>query len=366
MIPYLDLKKINAIYEDQFHLTMKSFLDIGHYINGNQVSLFEKEFATFCGVKYCCGTANGLDALTLILKAYMELGLLSKGDKVAVPANTFIASILSVIHAGLQPVLIEPNPNTFNIDLEQLKHAYDDQIKAIIVVHLYGQLCDVTEIAKLCEAKNLLLIEDAAQAHGAESASGLKAGGLGHAAAFSFYPTKNLGALGDAGGITTNDKEVYEMVKQLSNYGSESKYHHTRIGYNSRLDELQAGFLRLKLANLNELNDLRREIAIQYLDKIKNPKVVLPHYSGKKDHVFYVFAVRVQNREDFRMYLTKHQIETHIHYPVSPCKQPCLNALKLSENKISEAIHNSVVSLPLNQGLTNQEIMYIIDIVNAY
>ncbi|MDB4206667.1 aminotransferase class I/II-fold pyridoxal phosphate-dependent enzyme, partial [Flavobacteriaceae bacterium] len=261
MIKFLDLHKINESYKVDFEKSFTSFLDSGHYILGSQVSTFESNFATFCNAKHCIGVANGLDALTLIFRAYIQLGKLKKGDAVLVPANTYIASILSIINAGLKPVFIEPDPETYNLSPSLITTAISSEVKAVLVVHLYGQLAAMEKIQKIANVHNLLVIEDAAQAHGAIDAKGQKAGRLSNAAAFSFYPSKNLGALGDAGAITTNDSQLAHLLKELRNYGSPKKYVNSVIGFNSRLDELQAAFLNLKLPNLDEDNEKRRSVA---------------------------------------------------------------------------------------------------------
>ena len=270
MIKFLDLHKINDRFRDQFHEALNEDLNDSHFILGKSVTKFENDFSDYCGTRYCIGTGNGLDALTLILKGYIALGQLKEGDKVIVPANTFIATILSVIHAGLTPVFAEPDKATYNISAESIKSVFNDNIKAIIVVHLYGQLVDVDAISKVIKDENVLLIEDAAQAHGASCKNG-RAGNLTNAGAFSFYPSKNLGALGDGGAIVTNDHDLNSVVRKLSNYGSDIKYENQIIGYNSRLDGLQASFLSIKLQSLNKDNERRQEIARMYLSEINNP-----------------------------------------------------------------------------------------------
>ena len=366
MIPFLDLKKLNQKFQTEFETQFHSFLQNGTYIKGDRVAEFERLFAAYCGSQYCIGTANGLDALTLILKGYMHLGKLQKGDQVLVPSNTFIASILSIINAGLKPVLVEPNETSFNIDISGIESQFSQNIKAIIVVHLYGQLVEMDPVKSFCKEHNLLLIEDAAQAHGAENDKGEKAGSLGNAAAFSFYPAKNLGALGDGGGVTTNDKDLAEAIQLLGNYGSTKKYKFEAIGINSRLDEIQAAWLTTKLRKLDDDNSLRRNIAKRYATQINNPKITLPNYSGSQDHVFYVYVVRVQERDDFIKYLKLNGVGSHVHYPVSPNLQNALKSHKFGSYPVSERIHNSVVSIPLNPILTDQEVKHIVDVLNAY
>lgn len=366
MISFLDLKKLNQRFDAEFKTSLQEFLDSGHYINGEHGRMFEKAFASYCGTNYCIGTANGLDALTLILKAYISIGKLKKRDKVLVPSNTFIATFLSVIGAGLEPVVVEPNTTTFNVDVEGVNSAYSEDIKAVVLVHLYGQLVETEPIADFCRSKELLLIEDAAQAHGACNSSGNKAGNLGDAAAFSFYPAKNLGALGDAGAITTNDAELAKKIRLLANYGSAKKYHYEALGVNSRLDEIQAAWLSVKLKFLDADNAKRRAIAVRYNTKITNDKIQLPYYSGAEDHVFYVYVVRVKDRDDFMTFLENNKIQSHIHYPVSPNLQKALKPFNFGPCPISESMHRSVVSIPLNPILTDSEIDHIIDVLNTY
>ncbi|MCA0132860.1 DegT/DnrJ/EryC1/StrS family aminotransferase [Winogradskyella alexanderae] len=365
MIPFLDLHKINARFKNQFHASLDNDISNAQYILGNNVSSFEKEFSDYCGTSYCIGTGNGLDALTLILKGYIEIGRLKIGDKVIVPANTFIATVLSVIHAGLEPIFVEPDPKTYNITADTISPYLTDDIKAIIVVHLYGQLADVSAIKTLIKSKAIFLIEDAAQAHGAYNEDG-KAGNLGDASAFSFYPSKNLGALGDGGAITTNDKELNDMVRKLSNYGCTAKYQNALKGYNTRLDGIQASFLSIKLKVLDNDNQRRREIAMRYLKEIANPKLKLPYYSGAKNHVFYAFIVEVKNREAFTQYLNNNKIGWLIHYPIPPHKQEALKEYSTLSLPITERIHQNVISLPISPVMTKEEVNAIIQVLNAY
>ena len=366
MIPFLDLKKLNQRFEEELQASLTEVFETGHYINGTEVEAFEEEFAAYCGTRYCIGTASGLDALTLILQGYIELGRLKKGDRVLVPSNTFIATIFSVIKAGLVPVLVSPDESSFNIDLSGIEHSYSPKVKAVIVVHLYGQLADTPPVKDFCRSHNMLLIEDAAQAHGASNSFGTKAGNLGDAAAFSFYPSKNLGAFGDSGAITTNDMQLAEQVRVLGNYGSRTKYCYESIGANSRLDEVQASWLRVKLKHLDADNQRRRDIADRYTSSIKNSKIQLPKINGSENHVFYVFVVRVEHRDEFIKYLTSKGVESHVHYPVAPHLQQALKPFNFNPCPISERIHQSVVSIPLNPILTDEEVQQIIDVLNAY
>ena len=366
MIKFLDIHKINNRFRDEFQTSFSKSLDDAYFVLGKNVTNFENEFSAYCGTKFCVGTANGLDALTLILKGYIELGELKKGDKVIVPANTFIATILSVLHAELVPVLVEPNTDTYNISIAEDKSIYIDA-KAIIIVHLYGQLADVEGLQQIAKDFNLLLIEDAAQAHGAISSyNACKAGNLSDAAAFSFYPSKNLGALGDGGAVTTNDFKLVEVVKLLRNYGSEKKYTNKIIGYNSRLDDIQAAFLSIKLKTLDKDNQRRRVIAKSYLEGIKNSKIQLPFYDGSENHVFYAFAIEVENRTDFSNYLTQHKIEWLIHYPIPPHKQEALKSFSHFNLILTENIHKRILSLPISPVLNDKEVQTVIDVINNY
>jgi dTDP-4-amino-4,6-dideoxygalactose transaminase len=367
MVKFLDLHKINSRFENEFSSLFNNFLDSGHYIKGKQVENFETNFAKYCETTFCVGVANGLDALTLIFKAFIELGKINKGDEVIVPANTYIASILSIINSGLKPVFVEPNEATYNVSLVEIQKHITNKTKAILAVHLYGQLADMSVINSIAEEYNLLVVEDAAQAHGAIATdSNKRAGNLSDAAAFSFYPSKNLGALGDAGAITTNNSDVYNCIKLLHNYGSSEKYKNEKIGINSRLDELQAGFLNIKLKYLDQDNSIRQKIANSYLEGIKNPKIKLPFYDSSKNHVFHVFVVRVNDRDDFVTYLSANNIGYLIHYPIAPHKQKAFsnyNSLKL---ELTESIHKTVVSIPISPVMINSEVEEVINILNNY
>jgi dTDP-4-amino-4,6-dideoxygalactose transaminase len=365
MIPFLNLTKINQPFEAAFHEKMKQFFEAGWYVLGKEVSAFEAGFAPYCGTKYCIGVGNGLDALVLIFKGYIELGMLQKGDEVLVPANTYIASILAVLQADLVPVLIEPKLEAYTIDPHAIEAKITTKTKAIMPVHLYGQLCEMTTINEIAKKHHLLIVEDAAQAHGAEW-NGTKAGNFGNAAGFSFYPGKNLGALGDAGAITTNDAALAEVLFSLRNYGSKVKYENDRIGVNSRLDELQAAFLNLKLPHLEAENEFRRRLAKRYLLEINNEKIILPQWDGTENHVFHLFVVRTQNRSALQEYLKSQGIETMIHYPIPPHKQKALFNWNNLSFPITAKIHDEVLSIPLNSSLSEDEIQHIIATLNRY
>ncbi|WP_395043725.1 DegT/DnrJ/EryC1/StrS family aminotransferase [Flavobacterium sp.] len=377
MIKFLDLQKINEQYEEQFQEKMKLVLDKGWFILGDEVKEFEQNFANYCETKYCIGVGNGLDALILIFKAYIQLGKLQKGDEVIVPANTYIASILAILQADLIPVLVEPRLETYNINPDLIQEKITSKTKAILAVHLYGQLAEMDKINAIAKQNNLLVIEDAAQAHGAStqySASSnqfvenenYKAGNLSNAAAFSFYPAKNLGALGDAGAITTNDEALSKVIFSIRNYGSEKKYHNDFIGFNSRLDELQAAFLNVKLPFLDADNFRRETIATSYLTEIKNDKIVLPKWDFSENHVFHLFVIRTQNRNELQQYLSDNGIETLIHYPIAPHKQKAFSSWNDMSFPITEKIHDEVLSLPISTVMTDDEVEYIIEILNTY
>lgn len=367
MIKFLDLHKINDRFTADFQKGFQRFLEAGQYILGREVAQFETDFAGYCGTSYCIGTGNGLDALTLIFKGYLHLGKLKLGDGVLVPANTYIASILSILNAGLIPVLVEPNLDTYTISPDDIEKHITTNTKAILVVHLYGQLANMKAINAIAEQHGLVVVEDAAQAHGAiDTTSMNRAGNLSHAAAFSFYPSKNLGALGDGGAVTTNDPQLAETLQLLRNYGSSSKNVNDILGVNSRLDELQALFLNVKLPYLDADNARRQTIARRYLAELKNKKITLPFYSGANDHVFHVFVVRVENRAGFESYLKTNAVEYLIHYPIAPHQQAALSGLKNQSLPITEYIHNSVLSIPISPVMTAEEVTTVIDLINAY
>ncbi|AWG21695.1 aminotransferase [Flavobacterium faecale] len=365
MIPFLDLKKMNQPYEAAFQEKVTAFFEKGWYILGDEVAAFEKQFAAYCGTTHCIGVGNGLDALVLILKGYITLGKLQKGDEVIVPANTYIATILAILQSDLVPVMVEPTEDTFNIDTSLIPKKITPKTKAILTVHLYGQCSDMDEIITIAKAHNLLVIEDAAQAHGAVFQD-KRVGSLGNAAAFSFYPGKNLGALGDGGAITTNDDDLAEVLFSLRNYGSRVKYKNDYIGFNSRLDELQAAFLNLKLPNLDKDNQLRRDIASRYLAEIKNKEVRLPKWDFSNNHVFHLFVIRIKRRDDLQKKLFGNGIQTVIHYPIPPHQQNALKEWNHLSLPITEKIHDEVLSLPISPVLTTEEVDTIIRILNSF
>ena len=368
MIKFLDLKKINEPYEIAFQEKLKSVLENGWYILGKEVAAFESSFANYCGTKHCIGLGNGFDALVLIFKGYIQLGELQKGDEVIVPANTYIASILAIMEADLVPVLVEPKLETYNINPDLISEKITSKTKAILAVHLYGQLAEMDAINEIANQNNLLVVEDSAQAHGAISDFG-KSGNVSHAAAFSFYPGKNLGSLGDGGAVNTNDSALAKVIQSLRNYGSEAKYKNEYIGVNSRLDELQAAFLNVKLPNLDAENNYRKAIAKRYLSEVKNDKIMLPTLSlpgTKQSHVFHLFVIRTENREDLQHYLLENGIQTMIHYPIPPHKQKAFSDWNHLSFPITEKIHKEVLSLPISSVLTMDEVDFVISILNQY
>ncbi len=359
MIPFLDLHKINKPYEEAYQNKLKEVMDRGWYILGEEVNEFEKNFAAYCKSKYCIGVGNGLDAITLSFLGYIENGNLQKGDEIIVPANTYIASILGILHAGLVPVLVEPDIDTFNIDPKLIEEKISTKTKGILVVHLYGQLANMDQIIEIGYKHDLLIVEDCAQAHG------LNFNGS-HTRTFSFYPGKNLGALGDAGAIVTNDEKLSNTIIKLRNYGSEKKYYNEFIGYNSRLDELQAAFLNCKLPNLDLDNEKRRFVANRYLSEIKNEKIKLPSCLDLSNHVFHLFVIRTENREELQKYLSENGIQTLIHYPVAPHKQKAFSEWNDLSFPITEKIHNEVLSLPISSVMTDDEVSKVIQTLNLF
>ena len=416
-VKFLDLEKINNRFRDEIDGRIAKILDKGWYLQGEENETFCKHFAQYCGTKYCVGVANGLDAINLIIKAYG----FSEGDEIIVPSNTYIATILAVSQNGCTPVLVEPDINTYNINPDLIEEKITPKTKAIIVVHLYGRAVDMEKIWELAKKYNLKIIEDSAQAHGAiytphppsgtspasgaeadgdklaqeafalqSDKRGVRTGNLGDASAFSFYPGKNLGCMGDGGCVTTNDEELYKKVKAIANYGSDRKYHHIYKGVNSRLDEIQAAVLDVKLKYLDEDNEKRREIAEYYLENIKNPKIILPYTplppsgtspargadASREDleklentplqTVWHVFPVRTENRDEFQKYLTDNGIQTIIHYPTPPHKQLAYKEWNNLSFPISEEIHRTIISLPISPVMTDDEVKKVVEVVNAF
>jgi dTDP-4-amino-4,6-dideoxygalactose transaminase len=365
VIPFLELGQVNACFGDDLMEAVGHVIDSGCYILGESSCRFEADFAKYCGVRHCVGVGNGLDALALVLRAWQTLGALAAGDEVIVPANTFIASILAIIEAGLTPILVEPDETTYNLDPELASAAIRHRTRAILCVHLYGQCANMQPLLALAKQHGLKVLEDAAQGHGA-TYHGRRAGALGDAAGFSFYPTKNLGCLGDGGAVTTDDADLAECVRTLANYGSRKKGENVLLGRNSRLDEIQAAILSVKLQRLDQDNACRQGIAARYLAEINNDAVRLPRENENQAHVWHLFVVRVANRPRFQSFLRQQGVETAIHYPIAPHNQkalPMLNSLSLP---LTERLAREVVSLPLNPALRDEQVTRIVEVVNAY
>ncbi|MBJ7537806.1 DegT/DnrJ/EryC1/StrS family aminotransferase [Marinomonas transparens] len=365
MIKFLDLKKNNEKYRKELIQAVTNVIDSGWYIQGVEVKAFEQGFALYCGVKHCVGVANGLDALTLIMRAWKELGKLKDGDEVIVPANTYIASILAITENNLTPVLVEPDPSTYNLCPKQTEKLITRKTRAILPVHLYGQMADMPSIMEIANHHNLLVLEDSAQAHGA-SINGIKAGNWGDASGFSFYPGKNLGALGDAGAITTSDDELAQTIRALGNYGSHKKYENIYQGVNSRLDEMQAAILRVKLKYLEGEIMSRRFIANKYIEGVNNPKIKLPGYFSTEISVWHLFVIRTKERNALSKYLEGKKIASLIHYPFPPHKQKAYPEFNKETFPITEKIHDEVLSIPMDPTMNENEISYIVDALNAF
>ncbi len=365
MIPFLDLKGLNAQYRAELIEACTKVIDSGWYVQGNECNEFEKEFAEYCGTKYAIGVANGLDALILILRAYKEMGIMNDGDEVIVPSNTYIASILAISQNNLVPVLVEPDINTFLIDPDKIEEKITSKTKAILPVHLYGQTCEMDKINEIAKKNNLKVIEDSAQSHGAYYKD-KRSGNLGDASGFSFYPGKNLGALGDGGGVTTNDEELANTIKALGNYGSHKKYENLYKGINSRLDEMQAAMLRVKLRYLDVESTKRREIANYYLKNIKNNSIVLPIVRNEDNHVWHLFVIRTNKRDELQKYLAENGIQTLIHYPIPPHKQNAYKEWNNESYPISEQIHDEVFSLPISGVQSLEDTVKIVNLLNIF
>jgi len=369
MINFLDLKKINDRFEPELSLSLKRVLESGRYLMGKEVTEFEKEFAGYIGSKYCVGVANGLDALRLILRSYMELGVMKENDEIIVPANTYIASILSITENRLTPILIEPDILTYNIDPAKIEEKITSKTKGIMLVHLYGLNAMTPEIRRLVNKYNLKLIEDNAQAHGCIYRN-KRTGSIGHASGHSFYPGKNLGAIGDGGAVTTNDDKLAEVIRSISNYGSKIKYQNLFKGLNSRLDEIQAAILRIKLPRLDADNQRRREIAQYYIENIKLTEIILPFSlqpaAYSLDHVWHLFIIRHRERDRLQKYLSDNGIQTLIHYPIPPHKQKAYREFDNLFLPLTEEIHQTVLSLPINQAMENSEVEQIINTINSF
>lgn len=365
MIKFLDLEKINSQYSDEIYAAVKRVVDSGWYLLGNETAQFEENYANYIGTKHCIGVANGLDALRLILRAYIEQGIMAEGDEVIVPANTYIASILAITDNRLVPVLVEPDIHTYQINESLIETAITKKTKAIMIVHLYGQCAYTNKIGSLCQQYGLKLIEDNAQAHGCEF-KGEKTGSLGDAAGHSFYPGKNLGALGDGGAVTTNNKELAEIVRALANYGSTKKYVCDYMGLNSRLDEIQSAVLDVKLKYLDQDTQRRKDVARYYIENIKHPDIILPIVNDWNAHVFHLFTIRSNRRDELQSYLAKNGVQTLIHYPIPPHQQKCYTEFNGLSLPITEKIHSEELSLPISQVITDTEIELMINLINQF
>lgn len=365
MIQFLSLKKITDKYSDEINNAVKDVINSGWYLQGSENEKFESNYSKWIGCQYTIGCANGLDALIWIFRAYKELGFMTDGDEIIVPANTYIATIIAITENNLVPVLIEPDIKTYQIDENLIEERINERTKAICIVHLYGQCAYTNKIGYLCKKYNLKLIEDNAQAHGCKF-NNVLTGNIGDAAGHSFYPGKNLGALGDAGAITTNDFALSEVVRSLANYGSSKKYVFKYIGRNSRLDEIQAAILNVKLSHLDDDLQIRKDFARYYIENITNPNIILPHIFDWNQHVFHLFPIRCNDRNRLQTYLNENGIGTNIHYPIPPHKQECYKEWNSLSLPITELIHNTVISLPMSPCLSINEITKVVEIINMY
>lgn len=366
MIKFLDLQKVNLQHQEEIENRLLSVFRSGWYLLGSELKNFETNLASYIGSEYALGVANGLDALRLIFRAYIELGFMQPGDEVIVPANTYIASVLALSDNGLVPVFVEPDANTYNIDISKIEEKITPKTKAILIVHLQGRIVFSEELKNIAAKHNLKIVEDNAQAIGAEW-KGIKSGNLGDAAGFSFYPGKNLGAIGDAGAVTTNDKELFEAIRAIANYGSNQKYVNIYKGLNSRLDEIQAAVLDVKLKHIAHENGTRREVAKRFIAEINNPKIILPENpADENEHVWHVFVIRTEKRDELQAYLTGKGISTIIHYPIPPHKQEAYKEYNHLSFPVTEKMHEEVLSLPISSVLEEKEIQTIIEAVNSF
>jgi len=372
-VPFLSLRDISEKYKSELHEAVLRVVDSGWYLQGKENAVFEQHYAKYIGTNYCVGCANGLDALILIFRAYMELGILNPGDEVIVPANTYIATILSITENGLVPILIEPDPNTLEIDDSLIEDKITPKTKALVIVHLYGRNAYTEKIEKICEKYNLKLVEDCAQSHGCKSFDGRRTGGIGDAAGHSFYPGKNLGALGDGGAVTTNDSVLADTIRTLANYGSQKKYVFKYEGRNSRLDELQAAILDVKLRHLDDDNALRQHVAAYYYEYLQHPLITLPKHLPNKENVYHIFPIMVsgkENRNILHDYLAEHNIGTICHYPIAPHKQECYTKAVWNTPRLSlpvtERLADEELSIPISPCMTKEQIEFVVEIVNGW
>lgn len=365
MIKFLDLQKITQKYSNEIHEAVNRVVDSGWYLQGKENEKFEADFARYIGTKYAVGCANGLDALIWIFRAYVEMGVMQRGDEVIVPANTYIASILAITENGLKPVLVEPSIETYQIDDSKIEEAITERTKAILIVHLYGQCAYTDKVGELCKKYSLKLVEDNAQAHGCKF-NGRKTGSLGDAAGHSFYPGKNLGAFGDAGAVTTDDEELAKVVRAVANYGSQKKYVFKYCGRNSRLDEIQAAVLDVKLKHLDEDVALRKDVAKYYIEHITNPNIITPVIKDWDAHVFHIFTIRAKRRDELQKYLADNGVQTIIHYPIPPHKQECYKEWNSLSFPITEQIHEEELSLPMSPVMDVEEVKTVVELLNKW
>lgn len=365
MIKFLDLKGVTDLYSDEIHAAAASVVDSGWYLQGEANKKFEAEYADYISIKFAIGCANGLDALIWIYRAYIELGVMQPGDEVIVPANTYIASILAITENGLKPVLVEPRKDTLEIDDSLIEAAITPRTKSVLIVHLYGRCAYTEKIGEICKKHGLKLVEDNAQAHGCRF-EGKRTGSLGDAAGHSFYPGKNLGALGDGGAVTTNDEKLAETVRTLANYGSQKKYVFKYCGRNSRLDEIQAAVLSVKLKHLDKDNAKRQKIAAKYYQNIDNELVTLPKQLPDENNVYHIFPIFTEKRDALQQYLSDNGIQTLIHYPIPPHKQECYKNWNEFSLPITEEIHNQELSIPISQVMKVEEVDYVIKTINSF
>ncbi|MFT5227540.1 MAG: dTDP-4-amino-4,6-dideoxygalactose transaminase [Urechidicola sp.] len=365
-IPFLDMRKINERFRKEYHEVLDRIVDSGWYIKGKMLSAFEEEFADYCGVKHAIGVASGLDALELILLAGVELGTLQYGDEIIVPANTFYASILAIVNAGFNPVLVDPKPGSYLLTADVIADNIGLRTKVVMPVDLYGQVCDMDAINEVASENKLLVISDGSQSQGG-AYKGKKVGNLAWATGISLYPGKNLGALGDAGAVCTNDTELANMIASLRDYGSSKKYYFEYLGKNSRLDELQAGFLSVKLRHLDDDNTRRREIAMRYINDINNVLISLPNEpENKLEHVWHVFVIRTPDREKLIDFLKSNGIDTLIHYPLPPHKQNALSDFGDESYPWTEEIHENILSIPISPVMTDEQVTRVIHCINDF
>lgn len=364
-IPFLSLKSVTTKYSDEIHQAVERVVDSGWYLQGKENEIFEKNYSKFIGTKYCIGVANGLDALILIVRAYKELGFFQDGDEIIVPANTYIASIFAITENNLKPVLVEPTFNNLEIDDSKIEERITSKTRAIMIVHLYGRCAYTEKIGVLCKKYNLKLIEDNAQSHGCYYGN-KRTGSLGDVAGHSFYPGKNLGALGDGGAVTTDNQVLAECVRALANYGSHKKYVFKYCGRNSRLDEIQAAVLDVKLKYLDDDNFRRQKLANYYYDNINNPKITLPSRLNDRNNVYHIFPVFCEERDELQQYLKDSGVQTLIHYPIPPHKQECFKDWNTILLPVTEKIHNQEISLPISPVLSMEEVKKVVEIINHF